>query len=87
MGLGVGLCIPSHAGVRVRMALHTPAITSRLDEAILSPIIPLRMHVCCVHTQDSLGEATDLPVLKLFEFLVASICLFMIEVRALSASS
>jgi len=29
--------------------------------------------------QDSIGEATDVPVLKLFEFLVASICLFMIE--------
>jgi hypothetical protein len=28
-----------------------------------------------------IGEATDIPVLKLFEFLVASICLFMIEVR------
>lgn len=32
--------------------------------------------------QDQMGEATDVPVLKLFEFLVASICLFMIEVRA-----
>ncbi|MEW5306191.1 MAG: hypothetical protein WDW36_008675 [Sanguina aurantia] len=29
--------------------------------------------------QDRAGEATDIPVLKLFEFLVASICLFMIE--------
>lgn len=29
--------------------------------------------------QDDIGEATDIPVLKLFEFLVASICLFMIE--------
>lgn len=29
--------------------------------------------------QDRIGEATDIPVLKLFEFLVASICLFMIE--------
>lgn len=29
--------------------------------------------------QDELGEASDVPVLKLFEFLVASICLFMIE--------
>lgn len=31
--------------------------------------------------QDEMGSATDIPVLKLFEFLVASICLFMIEVR------
>lgn len=30
--------------------------------------------------QDAIGQATDIPVLKLFEFLVASICLFMIEV-------
>eukprot|EP00798_Chlamydomonas_sp_ICE-L_P023775 gene23775-9334_t len=29
--------------------------------------------------QDNDGDATDVPVLKLFEFLVASICLFMIE--------
>lgn len=29
--------------------------------------------------QENAGEATDVPVLKLFEFLVASICLFMIE--------
>ncbi|KAJ9524025.1 hypothetical protein QJQ45_022487, partial [Haematococcus lacustris] len=29
--------------------------------------------------QDETGQATDIPVLKLFEFLVASICLFMIE--------
>jgi hypothetical protein len=35
------------------------------------------MH-CNAHLQ--IGEATDIPVLKLFEFLVASICLFMIEV-------
>lgn len=33
------------------------------------------------YSQDSIGEATDIPVLKLFEFLVASVCLFMIEVR------
>lgn len=37
--------------------------------------------VCCVAPQ--VGEATDIPVLKLFEFLVASICLFMIEVSAI----
>jgi hypothetical protein len=30
-------------------------------------------------TQDASGEANDVPVLKLFEFLVASLCLFMIE--------
>ncbi len=29
--------------------------------------------------QDASGEASDVPVLKLFEFLVASLCLFMIE--------
>lgn len=29
--------------------------------------------------QDSGGEATDVPVLKLFEFLVASICMFMVD--------
>ena len=29
--------------------------------------------------QDEGGEANDVPVLKLFEFLVASICLFMID--------
>lgn len=36
--------------------------------------------------QDTVGEATDVPVLKLFEFLVASICLFMVEVRRLALS-
>eukprot|EP00198_Chlamydomonas_reinhardtii_P003541 XP_001692877.1 flagellar associated protein [Chlamydomonas reinhardtii] len=29
--------------------------------------------------QDEVGEATDVPVLKLFEFLVASICMFMVD--------
>ena len=29
--------------------------------------------------QDELGEATDVPVLKLFEFLVASVCMFMVD--------
>ncbi|GIL66635.1 hypothetical protein Vafri_20126 [Volvox africanus] len=29
--------------------------------------------------QDEDGEATDVPVLKLFEFLVASICMFMVD--------
>jgi hypothetical protein len=37
--------------------------------------------VCSQPSQDELGTATDVPVLKLFEFLVASICLFMVEVR------
>lgn len=29
--------------------------------------------------QDELGEANDVPVLKLFEFLVASVCMFMVD--------
>ncbi|KXZ56071.1 hypothetical protein GPECTOR_2g953 [Gonium pectorale] len=29
--------------------------------------------------QDEVGEANDVPVLKLFEFLVASICMFMVD--------
>lgn len=31
------------------------------------------------YPQDASGEVNDVPVLKLFEFLVASLCLFMIE--------
>ena len=29
--------------------------------------------------QDNLGEPSDKPVIKLFEFLVSSLCLFMVE--------
>ena len=38
-----------------------------------------RIASCLLFRQDVAGEATDVPVLKLFEFLVASLCLFMIE--------
>ncbi|KAG1678758.1 hypothetical protein FOA52_012798 [Chlamydomonas sp. UWO 241] len=36
--------------------------------------------------QEHSGEVSDIPVLKLFEFLVASICLFMIEDDAIKES-